>query len=349
MKKKVLWISLASVVFILALVRFFAPGILLKEINSYLAEFSESYLVHVDDFDLSILRGAYRFEKVTVYLKKDGERAQASTAPFAKALNVDVSLAWRELFRGRILTDVVINEAELKADAIVTQPAREDPNRSLTEAKQAKSKLFPVETERIEFRNSRIDYTDLNIFADQIEGRLSHVTATEKDPISLLSLRGFFMGKAAIKIVGELNWVDEPTSWLFKAEVQRFDLTQGNFLLGRYVPLTFKKGILDLYSEVKYETGRISGYVKPFLQNAEVMGDDKDFKGLKHFGVELSVALINTLFKRGNNQTVATKILFEYQNKDFQWNLNETLATLFQNGYQEQLSRGIENQLKLKN
>ena len=76
MKKKVLWISLASVVFILALVRFFAPGILLKEINSYLAEFSESYLVHVDDFDLSILRGAYRFEKVTVYLKKDGERAQ---------------------------------------------------------------------------------------------------------------------------------------------------------------------------------------------------------------------------------------------------------------------------------
>lgn len=342
MRIRLKWVILSLVFFILVVVRAVAPPLILKELNSYLAEFSESYVAHIEDFDLSLWRGAYRFEQLTVRLKNKPQE------PFALAKVIDVSVAWRELLRGRILTDVVVNEASISIDGLAAQPAQNKPEQSLNEASQAGSKLFPVETERVEFKNSRLEYKTMKIFVDQIEGRLSHVTATPEDPISLLILRGFFMGKAAVKIIGELNWVDKPTRWLFRSEVQRFDLTEGNSFYSQYVPLTFKKGMLDIYSEVKYENEKIAGYVKPFIQNAEIVGDTGDFKGLRHFGVEITVAFLNLFFRNGHDNTVATKVLFDYENKNFRWNLNETLATLFKNGYQEQLPRGIENQLNLK-
>lgn len=343
MQVRLKWMVFSLVFLILLMARAVAPQIILKELNSYLAEFSESYVARIEDFDLSLWRGAYRFEGLTVRLKNNLDEQ-----PFALAKVIDVSVAWREIFRGRILTDVVVNEASISLDGLSTQPAHDKPQQALNEASDAGNKLFPVETERVEFRNSRLEYNTMKVFVDQIEGRLSHVTATPEDPISLLILRGSFMGKAAVKIIGELNWVDKPTKWLFRSEVQRFDLRDGNFFYSQYVPLTFKKGILDVYSEVKYENEKIAGYIKPFIQNAEIVGDAGDFKGFLHFGAEVTVAFLNLFFRNGHDNTVATKVLFDYENEKFRWNLNETLAALFKNGYQEKLPRGIENQLNLK-
>ena len=228
------------------------------------------------------------------------------------------------------------------------QPAKENPKQAAGEAGDAGKKLFPVEIERVEVRNSRVEYKDLKIFVDQIEGRVSHVTGTAENPISLLTLRGFFQGKAAVKIVGDLDMVNKPLAWVLAAEVQRYELVNSSSLVTKYVPLTFKKGILDLYAEVKSEKGRISGYLKPFMKDAEVVGDDKDFKSIKHFGIEITVAFLNLLFRSGDDHVLATKFLFSYENKKFEWNMNEVISELFKNGYKEPLPRGTENLLTLK-
>ncbi len=51
------------------------------------------------------------------------------------------------------------------------------------------------------------------------------------------------------------------------------------------------------------------------------MGNKDDFKGIKHFGLEILSAVINALLK--NNNTAATQIDFSYTNEKFDWNLAE--------------------------
>lgn len=341
MKMKPKYLVLLSLVVLLVIVRVLVPSVVLKKTNEYLTTFSETYYAHVGDFDLSILRGSYRFEDVVIALKENKEK------PFATAAVVDVSISWGQLFRGRILTDVIATEMNLIADQAISKKVKSNTKGSVEDAKQVKEKLFPVQVERLELRNSRIEYRDLNIFADQIEGRLSNVTVTKENPLSLLTLRGLLLGKTPLKAVSTINMTEDPLAWVVAVEVQRLNLTDTNFLTSKYVPLTFKAGILDVYSEVKSENGKISGYVKPFLKNGDILGDNGDFKGFKHFGIELSTAALNLFFSSNEKKTVATKVLFTYENGKFDWNKSEAFTELFKNGYQENLNPGLENLLTL--
>lgn len=338
---KIKYIVLLSVVIILGLARALVPSVVLKKTNEYLATFSETYYAHVGDFDLSLWRGAYRFEDFKISLKENTQK------PFATASVVDVSISWSQLFKGRILTDVIATEVDLIADKAISKTVKSNTKGSVDDAKNVGRKLFPVEVERIEIRNSRIEYSELNIFANQIEGRLSHVIPTKENPLSLLTLRGFLLGKTPLKAVSTINLSEDPTAWVVAVEVQQLNLTDTNFLTSKMVPLTFKSGLLDVYSEIKSENGRISGYVKPFLKDGDVIGDKGDFKGLKHFGIELSTAALNLFFRSNDKKTVATKVLFTYDAGKFEWNKSEAFTQLFKNGYQQNLNPGLENLLTL--
>ncbi|MBC7753148.1 MAG: DUF748 domain-containing protein [Moraxellaceae bacterium] len=341
MKLNFKYIILIGVIILLCIIRFILPSVILKKTNAYLENFSEDYYAHVGDFDLSLWRGAYRFDQVIITLKEDTQK------PFATAASVDVSISWSQLFQGRVLTDVVASEVNLIADQTVSKKVKSRTKESVNDAKQVKRALFPVEVERIEIRNSRIEYRDMDIFADQIEGRLSHVTATEIHPVSLLTLKGLLLGKAPLKAVSTINMTEDPVSWVVALEIQKLNLVETNPFTNRYLPLTFGSGILDIYSEVKSENGYISGYLKPFLKDGDVIGDPGDFKGLKHLGIELSAAALNFFFRSNDKHIVATKILFSYENGNFEWNMSEAITQLFKNGYQEELNPGLENRLTL--
>lgn len=341
MRMKSKYIVLLSIVALLVVIRAVAPSIILKKTNEFLATFSETYYAHIGDFDLSLIRGAYRFEDVIIALQENKDK------PFAQASGVDVSISWSQLFRGRILTDVVTTELNLIADQAVSKKVKSKTKASVDDAKEAKDTLFPVQVERIEIRNSRVEYKEYNIFADQIEGRLSNVTSTEENPLSLLTLRGLLLGKTPLKAVSTINLTADPLAWVVAVEVQKLNLVDTNFLTSKMVPLTFNTGVLDVYSEIKSEDGRISGYVKPFLKDGDLMGDSGDFKGIKHFGIELSTAALNLFFKSNEKKTVATKVLFTYENGKFEWNQNEAFTNLFKNGYQQELNPGLENLLSL--
>ena len=339
-KFKIKYLILGGLLILLIVARIMAPTIILSKTNDYLSSFSENYTGHVGDFDLSLWRGAYFFKNIELALKTD------ATKPFATVKVVEVSIAWSQIFYGRIVTDVIANEVVIVVDRAFTT-VKKNKSKSAEDAKNVKSKFFPVTTEKIEIRNSRIEDLELNLFADQIEGRLSHVTATPENPLSILTLRGLLLGKTPLKIASTLNLTEDPVAWVFAAEVQKLNLVDTNFFTKRYIPITFKSGILDIFSEIKSENGKISGYVKPFLKDGVIFGDDKDFESIKHFGIELTVAALNLFFRSNNKHVVATRVLFTYNEGQFEWNQSEAFTELFKNGYQQQLNPGLENLLTL--
>ncbi|MBC7741200.1 MAG: DUF748 domain-containing protein [Bdellovibrionaceae bacterium] len=348
-KSKILIIFLL----VLIVIRVALPAIMLPQINNYLKDFSAAYSMHIDDFGLSLLRGAYRFEGLTATARDPKVKD-----PFLTVGLIDVSISWREIFHGRILTDVVADNVKLiltqELLAAVDKASKEAKAKELAEGKKAAGKFFPLEISRVDLRNSDFLYADvaalppeMQLHVTGLEGRISNVTPLEKDPISIVIAKGSLLGSGTIKAVGELNLLQKPINWDMDIEVHDFELTKINPLLTRKGPLTFERGHLDVYAEVKSEAGKIEGYAKPFLKKATFIGDQGDFKSLKHLGLEIGAAAINALLKSRKDHTVASKILFSYDKGNFEWNFGHAIRTAIAHGFEDKIEPGIENTYQL--
>jgi hypothetical protein len=343
MKSKFLW---ATVILLIG-IRVALPGIILRQLNEFLGGFSSDYSIHIDDLDLGLLRGAYRFQGITAQLKKKNET-------FFKGDLVDVSLAWRELFHGRVFADAIGERLELNFTPGLKEALMSQPQKAKSEAAQVKKKLFPFRIGRIDIRNSTFQYEDLPGLPEierwkvtDVGGRLSNVLPTEANPIMLFSAQGTLLGSSTIKAVGHLDKFTKPPRWDVDVVMREFDLVKANPLLKRKVPVTFTAGHLDLYVEAKSEKGRIEGSVKPFFKKVDVIEKGEHFMGLKHFGIELTTAAANLILRRAKDHTVATKILFAYENGHFQLNSAKALSEAIAHGFEDKVNPGTENEFKL--
>lgn len=329
---------------VLLLVRIIAQPLIFKKLNQFLATFSPVYSLHVDDLDISLIRGAYRFEGVTGKLKSNDHR-------FLDAKSIDVSIAWRALFQGRILTDINIDELNLIYSKELLGKA--DASRDKGDAKEVKETLFPVKLESLDIKDSSIvlaDYRGLKkdepMKLSNINGRVTNVTPQKDFPLSFLNLRANILGSSDLKATGQLNTLAEPLSWNMDTEIHNFEMNHLNHILREELPLTFTSGTLDLYAEAKSENGVIRGYAKPFVKDLDVMTSEK-LKGVKHWFYEIISAVGNLFLRRSDSKTVATRIPFVYD-KEFKIETGEAIGVAIENGWSKELAPGIEGKYELK-
>ena len=339
-KKKKFYIPVILVA-VLIVFRMILPSILLHQTNKYLSEFSPTYYLHMEDLDISIIRGAYRFEEVTGKLKGDDKT-------FLSIKSVDVSIAWREIFRGRIVTDIVTDNLDflfLKDMSKLSNPKEE--------AKDVKETLFPVSVESVDLRRAQIvfeEYPSLDetsrLKIENINGQITNVTPTEEQQISAFNLSGSLQGDAQTVFIGELNMFKRPLLWDVDVEMKNFDLSKLNPVLIRKLPLSFTKGKMDLYAEAKNDNKIIKGYVKPFIKDIDVIANKEHFKGIKHFGLEILTALGNLILRDSKNKTVATYVDFTY-NGTFNVDTSQGISKAIENGFSKKLPPGLENKYHL--
>jgi hypothetical protein len=339
-KKKKFLIPTTIIIALIAF-RMILPMILLHQANKYLSEFSPTYYLHMEDLDISIIRGAYRFEEVTGKLKGDEKI-------FLSIKSVDVSIAWREVFRGRIVTDIVTDKLDflfLKDMSKLSNPKEE--------AKDVKDTLFPVSVESVDLRRAQIvfeEYPSLDetsrLKIESINGQITNVTPTEKHQVSAFNLSGSLQGSAPTHFIGELNRFKKPLRWDVDVEMRNFDLSKLNPVLIRKLPLTFTKGKLDLYAEAQNDDKEIKGYIKPFITDIDVIANKEHFKGVKHFGIEILTALGNLILRDPKNKTVATYVDFTY-NGTFNVSTTQGISKAIENGFSKKLPAGLENKYQL--
>jgi hypothetical protein len=341
-------ITIPLVIFaILLAARIAIIPVIQKQLNQFLATFSPTLYFHMDDLDIHLIRGAYSFDGVTGKVK-------GSKRDFLKIGTVDVSIAWRELFKGKVVTDIEVTgvdfsyTGELK-NAIASSPKKKD------QATAAKDKLFPVKVERVDLASASItldDYPSLEegkkFQVTNVEGRITNLTPDKKFPLSFFNLKATILGNSMFKTTGHLNTLAKPLAWDVDGEMQGFDLTKANQFLLRKLPLTFTKGKLDLYAEAESQNGKLVGYVKPFMKNVDVIKNKEQFVGVKHWFVEVLAALGNLILRTSDTKSVATKIPFSMDQSGFHVDSGEALSKAIQNGFQQKLSPGIEDKYELK-
>jgi hypothetical protein len=342
--KKKFTIPLGIFLFLFA-IRAVLPSIALSGLNKFLAGFSPVFHFQVADFDMSLIRGAYRLEGITGKLKE-------SNKEFLNLKEVDVSMAWRELFRGKVVTDILVSGLDFKYLKDIPEAAKKMKKKDTEEAKE---KVFPVEVERLDIKDSRITFEDYpslkpggeKMQVSDINGRFTNLTPQKSFPLSFFNVKAKLFGSSELKTAGHLNLLAQPPEWDFDSEVHGFDLTAMNSFLKKKLPLTFTRGKLDLYAEAKSEEGKIVGYIKPFMKNLDVVKTDEDFKGPKHWAIEVVTALGNLILRAPDVKSVATRIPFSFD-KTLNVDTGEALTKAIEHGFQQQLSPGVEDKYEIE-
>ena len=341
-KKKKIYIP-AIIIAVLIVFRMILPQILLTQANKYLASFSPTYSLHMEDLDLSIIRGAYSFQEITGKLKDDGK-------VFLTIKEVDVSIAWREVFRGKIVTDIVTDKVDflfLKDMSKLNPPSKK-------EAQDVKETLFPVKVETVDLRRAQVvfeEYPSLDdksrLRIENINGRITNLTPDEDDQLSSFNLSAALQGKSETVFIGSLNLTKTPMLWDVDVELKDFDMASLNPVLKRNLPLTFTKGRLDLFAEAQNENKVIKGYIKPFIKDIDVVANKEKFVGIKHFGIEILTALGNLILRDSDTKTVATYLDFNY-NGAFNISTGQGISEALEHGFGQKLQPGIEDKYHIK-
>ena len=340
-KKKKFYIP-AIIIAVLIVFRILLPQILLYQTNKYLAEFSPTYYLHMEDLDISILRGAYQFEEIKGALKGDEKT-------FLTITKVDVSMAWRHIFKGKIVTDIVTENVDflfLKDMSKLSPPKKE--------AVDVKETLFPVKVESVDLQNARVvfeEYPSLDESSrfkiEKINGRITNLTPTPSDPLSSFNLSAAVQGSSDTVFIGQLNLLKKPMLWDVDVELKNFDMATLNPVLKRKLPLTFTKGKLDLYAEVKNKDKNIQGYIKPFLKDVDVVANKEHFDGIKHFGIEILTAIGNLFLRDSDSKSVATYLDFNYDG-NFNVNTSKGISKAIEHGFTQKLNPGIEDKYHIE-
>src|SRR3982751_5618584 len=98
------------IVIILVIIRVALPFIVLHYANKALAEMP-GYYGHVQDIDISLIRGAYQLNNM--FINKLDSANQMQTTLF-KVETIDLSIEWRALIHGSIVGELVFQRPMLR-------------------------------------------------------------------------------------------------------------------------------------------------------------------------------------------------------------------------------------------
>ena len=147
---KYLLIAGIVIVFGLVAARLALPSLLRDSINRRLDAIPD-YTGRVETIDVSLLRGAYTMRGLRIE-KREGD----TTHPFVTVEELDFSLVWRELFRGRLVSEIVALRPRLNFVQRPTQGASQlDFDRRWQEVI---NDLFPIEITHFEATEGELHF-----------------------------------------------------------------------------------------------------------------------------------------------------------------------------------------------
>ena len=348
-RKKVGIGILVALLVLLICVRLVLPGIILKKLNNYLATFSPVYSLHIGDLNLSFLTMSYEFENADAFYKKDGHN-------FFKVESLQVSIAWRELLRARILTDVRVSGGNFTLSKALIEGSKTPEAKPKEKANEAAGKLFPVRIALVEIHSSAFDFADFVSQApatrwrvSEIEAKILNLNPTPHEPLTFFTAQGTLLDSAKFKVAGKAKRLEKPLAWKLDTEIHDFNLVNANPMLMHELPFTFREGKLDVYSELRSQNGLLEGYVKPFLKNVSVLPANDKYKNLRHFAYEVIGALANVILRKSDDKSVATRIAFHREpDGHLKVDTGQAISKVIQHGFEKGLSPSIEDSLDLK-
>lgn len=344
---------IAGLVLLLVIVRLLLPWLLARAINQRLGALPAHQGI-VGDVDLQLFRGAYRLHNLSIRQRgEDGE-------PLISVRTVDFSLAWRELIRGRIVSDIELDAPILRLTRSAGPPAPEpapgeekEPTVNNPGWRALIEGLFPFEITRLVIREGSLDYLDptseppvalgLADLGGIIEGLANRAPRGDEAAPARGELAASVKGGGEFIVHASGFPLADPPVFEAAAELDQVPLPALNSVLRAALGVDVSAGLLHVAAEIRAAGGSYEGYVKPLIRGARFtdVGTEPSSGPAKSIW-EALVAGATALFTNDDTRNVGTRVPFSGKFGETQVSSWDAFVALLRNAFVRALREGTD-------
>ncbi len=344
------WILLLVAVAGLIALRLALPTLVRNFVNRTLAEHPE-YTGNVADVDIHLWRGAYSIHDVVVR-RREGDPEH----PLFTVSRVDLSVDWKELVRGKIVSDIDVFRPQVHFIAGPT------PEQSQTGADrdwgEALDKLAPFRIDRFDVHEGRVRFIDptrtprVDLLARDITATATNLTNSREvsDPLPASVIgRAVTTGDGLLELDVRLDPMARHPTFEVIAQLTNLNLTALNDFMQAYGEFDVEKGTFHLYTSVAGREGQYEGYLKVLFENLDILQWKKDQRedGLGVFW-EAIVGTVTTLLKNQPKDRLATRIPIAGSYEGTDVGIWSALSTLLRNAFIRALVPKLDERVNLE-
>lgn len=344
-KKKRYTVPIIILILLIAF-RLYLPTLVKNNINKVLADIP-GYYGQVEDVDISLYRGAYVINGM--YLNKGTATSQIPFLNFPKS---DISIEWKSLFKGKIVSEIVMTSPEV---IYVFEDQKEEAGEADAEDwTKALTDIVPIDINHFEVHDGKVAFVQLSaepnidLQIDKLELIASNLrNVVEKGRIlpSPIRATGVSIGNGKVALEGNMNLVKEIPDMDLSFSLEDADVTALNDFTNYYAGLDFDKGTFGIYSEVAIADGHLIGYIKPLLTDTKLIGEGDGFLEVLWEGF---VGFFKFVLKNQGTDTLATKVPIEGDLNNLDARTWPTVFNIFKNGWIKAFMGEVDDEIDFK-
>ena len=347
-KRKIL-VGVLALVLLLIAGRIAMPYVVEDFVNDKLGSL-DSYRGHVGDIDIHLWRGAYSIDQIEIL-----KIGAARPVPFFRADRLNLSVEWRSLFRGSLVSEAVflgpeVNLVHAKSEKQSQLGSEENWNARLEE-------LFPFRFNTIKVRGGTVRFlapgisTQDAITARNVNGVVSNLTNvldSGKQTFADFNVTADVLEGAPAVVNGSVNAFAAQPTFDVNMEVKQVQLPEVNPWLREFIKADAEAGKFELYLELAAADGRFAGYAKPILQDVDLYrSGEQEQSALKRIWEGFLDFAANALENKDADQ-VAARIPFSGTLQNPKTSLFATIASVLRNAFISAFARSLEGSITLR-
>ena len=315
----------------------------------------DGYYGYVEDIDISLIRGAYQIQDIHLYSDELGK-----DFPLLEMKEIDISIQWLALFKGSLVAEV-----EFKEPDIYFVVAPDDKKRRSNNFEKIKLTVFkdilvtqvPLQINRLEVFNGKVHYIDKSS-SPNVEVQLSEMSLRINNLSNSLDLTETLiadfdfsskvMKSATLEFDGSFDPYDEDVSLDMDFEMKKLNLKELNNMFLAYAYFDVEKGEFSIYSEVEVEKGDLDGYVKPFIDDLDIVNYPVEKKKPLNLFWQALIGGSSKLIKNWSHDEIASRIPLKGTITDPNYGILTTIGNIFYHSIFYKLKPEIENKFSLK-
>ncbi len=350
MRRRDQWLwALAVVVVILVAARVALPFVVKDFINRELAAL-ESYDGHVDDVDIALWRGAYQLDGLEIV--KTGSK---QPLPFFDAETIDLSVEWKSLLRGSIVSECVlwrprVNLVRADSDAQSQLGTEVNWADKLEGLSPFRFNTIRVHQGAATFRVPGIATRD-SLTATNLEGEITNMTnvvESGKETFATFQGTGVVLKTGNAAVAGSANPLAATPTFDVNLTVRGVKLPEVNPWLRDYIKADAERGDFELYIELAAAEGKFRGYAKPIMRDVDIYRSDEEednpFKRLWEGIVDFAAEVLEDQ----DTEQVAARIPFSGTIKNPEAGMLETIVSVLHNAFVSAFARSLEGSITLR-
>jgi len=345
---RVVLVVVAVLVVLLVAARIALPFYLRDAINRRLDRIPD-YGGHVDEVGVHLWRGAYSMHGLEI-VKRSGKVREK----FFSARSIDFSLAWRELFRRKVVSDIYADGVNLN---FVKGPTVEQSQLEADRRWQdVINDLFPIDITFLKITDGQLRFVN-TASEPKVDVNVSHATVLatglrnrpsdegEMYP-AFIGVEGQSIGGGKMRVAVHAEPLAAQAHFYLKLQVEGVSLPALNEFLKAYVGVSVSGGTFKAYTEIAAKDGRYQGYFKPFFEHIDFKDAPGERKPLHQEIWEGFISLVARIFRNNSRDSVATRIPFSGEVGQLNTHAWESFKSALRHAFVHPLPEKLDSSVK---